>query len=436
MNFTSPTPHEPWYRGVTRYQWMVLAIASAGWIFDVFEGQIFGACMNEALPALLRGTGLEGRRELFVNVGIGAFLVGGAVGGVVFGMLADRFGRRRIMALTILVYSLFTGLTALAQTWWQLAILRFVVGLGVGGEWAVAAAVVAEVFPARARPAASGIFHASSVLGTYLAVLAGLFIVQSGEDGWRWGFVVGIAPALLILWVRVSMKEPERWEEAKKHETPQRLGRLGDLFSNRTLTRNTLMATGLAVIGLATFWGTHFRGKDLLREAWATDETTIWKADTAKGAEMLGMFLTTTGGGLGLLAFAPLCQRIGRRGAFLLAHVAAFATVLAAFWCAGHYLALIFILPVFGFCTLAMHAGYAIYFPELFPTRLRSTGAGFCFNAARLLAAPVLLGFGGLQEAPFSLGLATAMLLLGCLFLVGLVLLVFAPETRGQPLPE
>src|SRR5919201_1706757 len=213
-------PTEPWWHGVTRYQWLVLAIASAGWIFDVFEGQIFGSCMNEALPVLLRGSGQELRQEFFVNVGLAAFLTGGALGGVLFGMMADRWGRRRTMALTILMYSAFTGLTALAQTWWHLAALRFLVGMGVGGEWAVAAAVVAEVFPPRARPAASGIFHASSVLGTYLAVLAGLFVVAADkETGWRWGFVLGVLPALLVFWVRVSMREPESWQAARHAAT-------------------------------------------------------------------------------------------------------------------------------------------------------------------------------------------------------------------------
>src|SRR4051812_9043171 len=145
---------ERWWHGVTRYQWLVLAIASAGWIFDVFEGQIFVSGMNKAMPALLAGTGLEQEAELFKNVGLAAFLMGGALGGVLFGMMADRWGRGRTMSLTILMYSLSTGLTALAQTWWHLASLRFLVGMGVGGEWAVAAAVVAEVFPPRARPAA------------------------------------------------------------------------------------------------------------------------------------------------------------------------------------------------------------------------------------------------------------------------------------------
>jgi MFS family permease len=424
---------------------MVLAIASAGWVFDVFEGQIFGSCMNEALPVLLAGTGLEDYRELFVNAGIAAFLLGGAVGGVGFGMMADRWGRRGTMAITILLYSLFTGLTFFAETWWQLVVLRFLVGLGVGGEWAVAAAVVAEVFPPRARPVASGIFHASSVLGTYLAVLAGLFVVAADkETGWRYGFLLGVAPALLVFWVRASMREPESWQAARdqsRGDATRRLGRFSDLFSSRTLTRHTLVGLTLALVGLATFWGTHFRGKDLLREARRQDAQieSLEPAErdaTIKRYEMLGMFLATTGGGLGLVLFAPISQRLGRKPAFVLFHVGAFVLVGATVALAGSILGLVLILPVFGFFTLGMHAGYAVYFPELYPTRLRSTGAGFCFNAARLGVAPVILGFGALQGPPLNLGLDRAMLLLSGLFLAGLVVLWFAPETRGQPLPE
>ncbi|MFW6124958.1 MAG: MFS transporter, partial [Pirellulales bacterium] len=163
--------HRPqrWYDGVGRYEWTVLAIASAGWVFDVFEGQIFVASMTEAMKELLGSGATAGDRRYYSNVAFAAFLLGGALGGLVFGTLADRIGRRRTMTFTILMYSLFTGVTYFAQHWWDLAILRFLVAMGVGGEWAVAAAAVAEVFPQRARPAALGIFHASSVLGTYLA---------------------------------------------------------------------------------------------------------------------------------------------------------------------------------------------------------------------------------------------------------------------------
>jgi MFS family permease len=435
---------DPWWKGVTRYEWLVLAIASAGWVFDVFEGQIFGSCMNEALPVLLQGSGRQGDKEFFTNVGIAAFLLGGALGGLVFGVMADRWGRRRTMAVTILMYSVFTGLTALAQTWWHLAALRFLVGMGVGGEWAVAAAVVAEVFPPRARPAASGIFHASSVLGTYLAVLAGLFVVSADkENGWRYGFLLGVLPALLIFWVRASMKEPQSWQAARqlaREGAAPRLGRFTELFATAELRRHTLLATGLAVIGLATFWGTHFRGKDLLRNAWVADQQRQGQSrpddKTAKDYEMLGMFLATTGGGLGLLSFAPISQRLGRRPAFMIFHLGGFALVAAVYFLADDVTALLVVLPVFGYFTLGMHAGYAVYFPELFPTRLRGTGGGFCFNVARVAAAPVLLGFGWLQNGPLGLSLARAILLLGCLFLVGAVLVLFAPETRGRPLPE
>jgi MFS family permease len=446
-----PAACQPWWRSVTRYQWLVLAIASAGWMFDVFEGQIFGSCMNEALPDLL-GHDLLGWQEFFVNVLLASFLAGGALGGVLFGMMADRWGRRRTMAITILMYSAFTGLTALAQNWWHLAGLRFLVGMGVGGEWAVAAAAVAEVFPPRARPAASGIFHASSVLGTFLAVAVGVFVVRPyPENGWRYGFLLGVMPALLVFWVRLTMREPESWQAARQaaaKEGSLRLGRFLDLFGAAPLCRHTLVGTALAVIGLATFWGAHFRGKDLLRQArrqeLAAATTLAGRSaltpsqlqEDLKYYEMLGMFLATSGGGIGLLAFAPISQRLGRRPAFLLFHLGGFVMVVVACLLAGSVFLLLVALPVFGFFTLGMHAGYAVYFPELFPTRLRGTGAGFCFNTARVAVVPVLLGFGFLQGDPLHLSLPQAMLLLGCLFLVGACVVFLGPETRGQPLPE
>jgi MFS family permease len=357
-------------------------------------------------------------------------------------MLADRWGRRRVMAFTILMYSAFTGLTALAQSWWHLAGLRFLVGMGVGGEWAVAAAAVAEVFPPRARPAAAGIFHASSVLGTFLAVGAGFFVVGLNlAHGWRYGFLLGLLPAVLVAAVRLGMREPESWQAARRqaaHDAGRRLGRVTDLFATPQLRRHTLLATGLAVIGLATFWGVHIRGQDLLKEARAREQARQDFEHPAdlENTRLLGMFLVTVGGGVGLLSFAPISQRLGRRPAFLLFHLAGFALVAAVCLPPHGYGSLLVLLPVFGFFTLGMHAGYAVYFPELFPTRLRGTGAGFCFNVARVVAGPVLLGFGWLRGDPWHLTLPQAMLLLGCLFPLGAALLLLLPETRGQPLPE
>jgi hypothetical protein len=239
------------------------------------------------------------------------------------------------------------------------------------------------------------------------------------------------------------MREPETWQAARTlaaHDTHRRLGRVGDLFATPRLRLHTLLGTGLAVIGLATFWGTHIRGFDLLKDAAASAQASLPTRDRDPKVpdqyRLLGMFLTTAGGGLGLLSFAPVSQRVGRRNAFVLFHLLGFFMVAVVAWQAYAVPALLALLPVFGFFTLGMHAGYAVYFPELFPTRLRGTGAGFCFNTARLAAGPVLLGFAYLQGRPLYLGLPLAMLVLASLFLAGAILVLFAPETRGQPLPE
>jgi MFS family permease len=451
------------------------------------------------------------------------------------------------------MYSLFTCVTAFAQNWWQMAILRFLVAMGTGGEWAVASAMVAEVFPKRARAWSLGIFHASSVLGTYLAVLAGVFVVgnyalaaQVGEvarsvgsvfgesaadflgtflaSPWRLGFLIGAFPALLTLVIRWKLREPEQWIEARAAaaKTPaQKPGRLADLFQ-KGLIRNTLVGITLATIGLATFWGVHIYGRELLRtiverpylaeveseieasvaeirravdavlqdhegavpfdavfeamgsadprsldalrqalperaEPIARDELEALPAKVRKKMttavlaalpdkekrsvkrwEMLGMFLVTTGGGLGLLSFGPVCEWIGRRPTFLLFHLGGLASGLIVFQGMSNVsaTALCWMLPVFGYLTLGMHAGYAIYFPELFPTRLRGTGGGFCFNGGRFLAASILVLRGWMRnDQGLGLSLESTASILSLLFLLGVFVLLAAPETKGRDLP-
>ena len=165
-----------WYHEVTRYQWTVLTIASLGWVFDAFEGQLYNITRADMLPQLLQVAPDAPAVRQWGERLLGVFLLGGTFGGWLFSSLADRWGRRPVMGLTILFYSIFSGLTAFADSIEQVGALRFLVAMGVGGEWAVGAALVSDVFPARARAQAGGIFHATSVGGLWLAAAAGIAV--------------------------------------------------------------------------------------------------------------------------------------------------------------------------------------------------------------------------------------------------------------------
>jgi MFS family permease len=445
-----------WYSGITWYQWLVLIIASLGWIFDVFEGQVLLSSEKQMLTDLVPSAS-EGERDFYKYLALASFLAGGALGGVLFGALADRIGRVRAMTFTILMYSLFTCLTAFSQSWSHVVALRFLVALGTGGEWAVASALVAEVFPPKARSWSGAIFHGSSTLGTYLAVAAGYFIVSDPDWGWRRAFIIGALPALLTLWIRWQMKEPVQWTESQAaNGTPRRLSdQLAGLFAPGIVGK-TLLGFALAVIGLSTYWGVHIHGKEMTyrrmkqqiaaetaREtagpadtAQPTNEAEVRKANESrlKRVEMLGMLLTATGGGLGLFAFGPICERLGRKKAFVLFHCGGFVFGVLMFQTYLYWSPLVLwvLLMLFGFWTLGMHAGYAIYFPELFPTRMRSLGAGFCFNSGRIAAALVLVLNAVVRQ--YNMPLEMVGTGLSFLFLVGAVIATFGPETRGTTL--
>lgn len=426
-----------WYQGVTRYQWLVLIVASLGWVFDAFEGQLYNITRGDMLPDLLRASdaaltpqALETLARVWGERFLGIFLVGGTLGGWLFSSLADKWGRKPVMALTILFYSVFTGLTAFSTELWHVGVLRFLVAMGVGGEWAVGAALVAEVFPKHARERAGGIFHTASVAGVWLAAAAGLAVGTQ----WRTAYLLGIIPALLVLWVRVSIQEPESWREARQSKG-DRMGSFRELLGVARWRSRAIGGALLAMVGLATFWGVAVAGQnlaeDLLRQLGAPPGEISSRAKVAFG------FIQTAGAALGMLAMGPLSARLGRRRTFALMHVAAFVATLLVCWLPGYFASyglLLCLLPVLGFFAQGIHAGYAVYFPELFPTHLRATGAGFCFNTGRILAAPVLIWVSAWMKA--TLPLPQAISVLGGLFLLGLVILLFLPETKGQDLPE
>jgi predicted MFS family arabinose efflux permease len=418
-----------WYQNVSSYQWLILAIASAGWIFDVYEGQIFNITGNQLLASVLHLSGDHPSIQRYKDISFSWFLLGGTAGGLLFGSLADRWGRKPTMAATILTYSIFSGLTYFAQEYWHVALLRFLVAMGVGGEWAVAASLVAEVFPARSRAHASGIFHATSVVGTWAATWAGVAVAAH----WRNAYLIGILPALLVGGVMVWVKEPESWKRAgeKMKSAGGQMGSLKDLLGHPLWRRRALLGMLLAAIGLGTFWAITVAGQDLakemLRRTGASPAEAVERSKTAYG------FVQTAGGGLGLLTFGPLCVWLGRKRAFAWMLIAAFVIVPITCYVPKTYGQLLMLLPIFGFLTLAIHAGFAIYFPELFPTHLRATGAGFCFNVGRTVAASILWGSGQLKSA---IQLRPALCILGVLFLLGLLVVYLLPETKDQPLPE
>lgn len=417
-----------WYEGVTRSQWLVLLIASAGWVFDVYEGQIFNITRDDLLSDVLDIDRNSPQVKYYGDVFLGIFLAGGTLGGIAFGSLADRWGRRPVMMLTIVCYSVFSGLTFFADSLWQAAVLRFLVAVGVGGEWAVAAALVSEVFPPKARAQASGIFHASSILGTWLAALAGIAV---GSE-WRYAYLVGVLPALLIVWIRSSVEEPAAWSarQATADAGASRGGSLVELLGDRRWRTRAVAGLLLAAVGLGGFWGVTVAGQKLAEQRLLADGVSPELAQ--QQAKFAYGIVQAAGGGVGLLAFGPLCARFGRRRAFTVAHLLALVIVPITCYAPANYSQLLLVLPVFGGLTLGMHAGYAIYFPELFPAHLRATGAGFCFNGGRIVSSLVLVLSAELKAV---LDLPLAVTLLSVIFLFGLVVIRFLPETKDQPLP-
>jgi MFS family permease len=375
------------------------------------------------------------------------FMIGWAIGGVLFGILGDRLGRAKTMIMTILFYSVFTGMSIFATGLWDFNLYRFLCGLGVGGQFAVGVALVAETMPERARTNALGMVQALSAVGNMLAALTGIVLGQMEQSGaiqsaWRWMFLAGATPAPLALLIFLKLKEPESWLRARAEK--KRMGSFGDLFADPRWRRNSIVGMLLAFAGVVGLWGIGFFSFDLLRPV--LEKT--FKAQGLSGAALAGKttvwigitsLLQNFGAFLGINAFTYLTNRTGRRKAFAISFVAAMLMTAFTFWRLQTFTDIFWMIPLMGFAQLALFGGYAIYLPELFPTRLRSTGTSFCYNVGRLVAAvgPLTLGlltsrvYAGYEEPMRYAGVTMCLV-----FLIGLAALPFAPETKGKPLPE
>ena len=230
-----------WYKELTPYQWRVLLCACLGWALDIMDGYLYAIILFPAMSDLL-GTSESSVIGLYGGIVLSIFMIGWALGGLIFGPIADRYGRAKTMAITILIYASFTGLCGIASSWQELALYRFLTGIGIGGEWAAGAALIAETWPAKSRAKAAGIMQASGGIGFFLATGLYLFI---GPYGWRWVFALGVLPALVAFYIRRSLEEPQRWTRARAQQNPL------PLLFKKPVRRDVLIGTGLAVV--ATF---------------------------------------------------------------------------------------------------------------------------------------------------------------------------------------
>ncbi len=422
-----------WHHGVTRYQWLVLLVAWLAWVFDSMDSTIYALVLQPALHDLLRapGGGPVAAEVIGWYGGIifSIFLIGWAIGGVLFGILADHFGRTKALVFSVLIYAVFTGLAALSQTWWQLALFRFVTALGIGGEWAAGAALVAEVWPEDKRTKAAGLLQSAWAVGFLVAAILNLLLRNCG---WRPIFVVGVVPALVAVFVFRWVKEPERWVKARAAERQTggaRPLKLTELFAPGLL-RATLVGSGLAFVAVFGLWGATNWTPTLIR---ALPELQGMNASELTSRVSYATILLNVGSLADYLCFGPLADRIGRRPVFALMCVGSLVMLPVTFLTPRTYLQVLLLLPLLGFFNNGIFSGFPIYLPELYPTRIRATGAGFCFNIGRVLAATGPFVTGYLVTELGSFGRAASAV--AVIYFVGLMILPFAPETKNQPLP-
>src|SRR5688500_14202329 len=242
-----PTDKRPWYQLLTRYHWFVLIVAALGWLFDCLDQQLFILARPQAMAELLQHlkpdpAAFKFWNNTFADISTSVFIAGWATGGLIFGMLGDRIGRAKTMMITILMYSACTGLSALSVSVYDFAFYRFLTGLGVGGEFAVGVALVAEVMPTRARTHSLAFLQALSAFGNISAALINLGLGLAEGEGlptspWRIMFLIGALPALLALVIRRRLKEPEKWQAASHEGVKKQLGSYSELFGDPTLRK-------------------------------------------------------------------------------------------------------------------------------------------------------------------------------------------------------
>jgi len=414
---------------VTRYQALTLSSAFLGWMFDSMDLNLFTLIL---VPCVSQLIGSHDPMEV-AKVGgliIAIKLFAWGFGGILFGVAADRYGRARIMALTVVIYSVFTGLSAFAQNWEQLALFQAIAGFGIGGEWAAGAALVAESWPTRSRAKAIQFIQIAFALGFFAAGLDNLLL---GSMGWRWVLAAGAAPAILTILVRRFIKEPEPWTRIKQVAAQEGTSESGvttflAIFKNGLLKR-TVVGVLVASAAMIGSWG----GLTLL-PSWIHQLSVNVDSVTINHTVSYAFMLMMVGATIGYLTLMYLADVLGRRWCYFIFWSGALASSLYLFLYVHEVSAILRFAPLYGYFVIGGFGTFAAYLPELFPTRVRATGQGFCWNMARVFTGfgPLLAGVLLHQFGSFSNAAAAVSLFM----VVGLVAIWFGPETKGMQLPD
>jgi len=434
--------------GLTGYQWIVLIAAWLGWGFDVFDALLFNFVAPNAVPTLLHlplGTPEARQATVFWTGALTSILlVGWAAGGLMFGWFADRFGRKRALFVTIALYACGTALCAVATELWQLVLFRIVAALGIGGEWAVGASLVAETVPEHRRVEAATFVYTSSPLGIILAStvnyqIAGVWLSDSPATSWRYVFLCGLAPVLVALFARIFIRESEVWEKQVRNSQPPRIS---ELFTADTRAA-TISGMVAAVTALLTWWAcnafipllgatlaSEFAAQSGITGDAAREMSEVWKREASNGFNL--------GGLIGALAAIPLARVMGRRGMFVSYFFYSAVVLFATFGLDFSPAVRLRLLFAVGVGIYGVFSTFVFYLPELFQPRLRAMGSGLCYNIGRVVAAlgPTVVGLVSAAAGGSSEVIVRTLFWLGVFPLItALTARWLIVETRGRTLP-
>jgi MFS family permease len=407
---------QPWHKQITPAQKRALLSASLGWMLDSMDIMLYAMVLAHLMKHFGMSTataGLMGSLTLFAS----------AVGGVLFGLIADRFGRVKALMGSILIYSVFTGACGLSQNIVQLAVFRVLLGLGMGGEWATGAALVAETWPAEHRGKALGFMQSSWAIGYALA--AGVTALVLPRLGWRAVFFVGVLPALVTLWIRRRVEEPEIWRKnSESRKDASTKASLAEIF-RRPFLKNTLVTSLMNAGTMFAWWGLFTWIPAYL--GLPPDQGGIGLSVVKTSSWIIVM---QTGMWFGYVSFGFICDRVGRKKTYIF-YLFVAAALVFLYSSVRHNTALLLLGPFLAFFGTGYFSGFGAITAEIFPTRIRASAQGFTYNIGRGLSALAPFTIGALAK---TYGLSLAFYFTSAFFLFSAAVAFALPETKGKSL--